>query len=127
VSAADHTVRLLVDGRPEHAVLDVQRGFVDVVHRGQRWVWERPDPFGDHASAVGDGTLLAPMPGTVLAVNVTEGQTVAEGETLGVMEAMKMELALKAPFAGRVTTVGAATGRLVKLGALLFVVEPSAG
>jgi acetyl/propionyl-CoA carboxylase alpha subunit len=128
VSAADHTVHLLLDGRADHAVLNVQRGFVDVVHRGQRWLWERPDPFGDHAVAAGDGTLLAPMPGTVLAVAVTEGQQVAEGETLGVMEAMKMELALKAPFPGTVTSVGAATGDLVKLGALLFVVEaPSAG
>ena len=63
------------------------------------------------------------MPGTVLAVNVSEGQDVAEGETLGVMEAMKMELALKAPFAGTVTTVGAAVGDLVKLGAVVFVVE----
>lgn len=125
VSAADHTVHLLVDGRDEHAVLNVQRDSVDVVHRGQRWAWERPDPFGDHAHAAGDGTLLAPMPGTVLAVNVAEGRAVAEGETLGVMEAMKMELALKAPFAGTVTTVGATTGDLVKLGAVLFVVEPS--
>jgi len=125
VSAADHTVHLLVDGRAEHAVLNVQRDAVDVVHRGQRWAWERHDPFGDHAHAAGDGTLLAPMPGTVLAANVTEGQVVAEGETLGVMEAMKMELALKAPFAGTVTTVGAATGDLVKLGAVLFVVEPA--
>ena len=112
-------------GKAEHAVLNVQRGAVDVVHRGQRWAWERPDPFGDHAVAAGDGTLLAPMPGTVLAVNVTEGQDVAEGETLGVMEAMKMELALKAPFAGTVTTVGATTGDLVKLGAVLFTVEES--
>ncbi len=125
VSAADHTVHLVVDGQPEQAVLNVQHGFVDVSHRGQRWLWERPDPFADRGPLAGDGTLLAPMPGTVLAINASEGQEVAEGETLGVMEAMKMELALKAPFAGTVTTVGAAVGDLVKLGAVVFVVEPA--
>ena len=127
VSAADHTVHLVVDGQPEQAVLNVQRDFVDVSHRGQRWFWQRPDPFADRGPVAGDGTLLAPMPGTVLAIHVGEGQAVVEGETLGVMEAMKMELALKAPFAGTVTTVGAATGDLVKLGAVVFVVEPADG
>ena len=70
----------------------------------------------------GEGSLTAPMPGTVLAVDVVEGDAVEEGQRLGVLEAMKMELALKAPFAGTVTTVGAEAGEQVALGALLFEV-----
>jgi acetyl/propionyl-CoA carboxylase alpha subunit len=120
----------LVDVRSETpaaaSFVSVTSGAVEVIHAGQRFVFDRHDPFADHGPESGDGTLKAPMPGTVLAVNVAEGQAVAEGETLGVMEAMKMELALKAPFAGTVASVGAGAGELVKLGATLFVVEPDA-
>ena len=49
----------------------------------------------------------------------------AEGDILGVMEAMKMELSLKAPFAGTVAAVDAATGDQVALGARLFQVDPA--
>ena len=54
------------------------------------------------------------------------GDAVAEGDVLGVVEAMKMELALKAPFAGTVTDVAAAAGDQVSLGHRLFVVEKEA-
>jgi len=124
LSAERHVIRLDIDGERHQALVNVLPHAIEVMHRGQRFVFERPDVFGDHGPAVGDGTLLAPMPGTVLKVDVKVGQRVAEGETLGVMEAMKMELALKAHFAGTVAEVGAAVGDQVPLGATLFVVEP---
>jgi acetyl/propionyl-CoA carboxylase alpha subunit len=123
LDAARHVVRLDVDGQRVQAVVNATAHAVEVVVRGQRFHFERPDAFAAHGQGAGEGRLTAPMPGTLLAVDVAEGDTVEEGQRLGVLEAMKMELALKAPFAGTITAVGAATGDQVRLGALLFEVE----
>ncbi|MBR7837763.1 ATP-grasp domain-containing protein [Actinospica durhamensis] len=81
-----------------------------------------PGGPGD-AEAEADGTVRAPMPGTVLAVKASVGQRVTAGEPLGVLEAMKMEHTLTAPCDGLVTEVGAAVGEQVPLGHRLFHVE----
>ena len=79
-----------------------------------------------HASA-GDGAIVAPMPGKVIAVDVAEGDTVTAGQRLMVLEAMKMEHALTAPFDGTVTELAASAGAQVRVEAVLAVVEPAEG
>ncbi len=127
LSAADHVLDLVVDGTRVRAVVDARlgldgRGVVEVAHRGQLFRFTPPDRLAGHADDH-DGDLLAPMPGTVLDVRVEAGQQVQEGQVLGVLEAMKMELAMKAPYPGTVTVVDAAVGRQVPLGHVLFHVE----
>jgi 3-methylcrotonyl-CoA carboxylase alpha subunit/acetyl-CoA/propionyl-CoA carboxylase biotin carboxyl carrier protein len=123
VSAENHVLELVVDGHTERAVVNVQPDIVEVSYLGQRHVLTGPDRLADHV-AVGDGTISAPMPGTVLEVRVGAGDRVEEGQVLGMMEAMKMELSLKAPFTGALESVDAVVGAQVALGATLFVVSP---
>jgi acetyl-CoA/propionyl-CoA carboxylase, biotin carboxylase, biotin carboxyl carrier protein len=122
LSAADHVVEALVDGHAERVVVNVQPGVAEAAYRGQRFDLAPPDRL-DGAAAIGDGSVIAPMPGTILDIRVAVGDAVSEGAVLGVVEAMKMELALAAPFAGTVSAVEAEVGEQVALGHRLFVVE----
>jgi 3-methylcrotonyl-CoA carboxylase alpha subunit len=74
---------------------------------------------GTGLASAHDGDILAPMPGKVIAVDVTEGQPVEAGQRLLVLEAMKMEHALTAPFAGTVAELSAQGGQQVQVEALL--------
>ncbi len=71
-----------------------------------------------------DGEIEAPMPGKVTAVEVSQGEKVAQGQRLLTLEAMKMEHALTAPFDGTVAELSAAPGAQVTEGQLLVRVEP---
>ena len=74
--------------------------------------------------AVGNGVIAAPMPGKVAAVEVSQGETVAKGQRLLTLEAMKMEHGLIAPFDGTVAELSAQAGAQVSEGAVLARVEP---
>jgi propionyl-CoA carboxylase alpha chain len=78
-------------------------------------------------SALAAGSLTAPMPGTVLRVTASVGAEVRAGDVLLVLEAMKMEHAVKATVDGSVGEVLVAQGQQVEAGAVLVVVTASAG
>jgi propionyl-CoA carboxylase alpha chain len=81
--------------------------------------------FLDPADQVVEGSLLAPMPGSVVSVRVASGDSVRAGDTVLVMEAMKMQHTITAPTDGVVSDLAVATGDQVGAGAVLAVVTPS--
>ena len=83
----------------------------------------RKPRFTDPADAVASGSLLAPMPGTVVSVAVDQGARVAAGQPVLVLEAMKMQHTVAAPHDGVVTRVDVHTGQQVAAGDVLAVVE----
>ncbi|MFJ1844585.1 acetyl-CoA carboxylase biotin carboxylase subunit [Streptomyces sp. NPDC088146] len=95
---------------------------------GDAWHVQDHDPV--EASLAGGGrsgadTLAAPMPGTVTVVKVAVGDEVVAGQSLLVVEAMKMEHVISAPHAGTVTELDVTTGATVALDQILAVVAPA--
>jgi 3-methylcrotonyl-CoA carboxylase alpha subunit len=94
-------------------------------HEGWSGVFSPARHDGTGQASAADGAIIAPMPGKVIAVDVAEGQAVTAGQRLMVLEAMKMEHALTAPFDGTVSELSASVGGQVQVEAVLCVVEPS--
>ncbi len=103
-------------------------GGVEARHEGRAWRFlvENPAWAGHAAAGPADGDIVAPMPGKVLALAVNPGETVKAGDRLAVLEAMKMEHRLTAPFDGRVAEVFTAAGQQVAEGLLLLRLERDA-
>ena len=80
-------------------------------------------PSAPAAAAPANGTKVeAPMPGTVLKVCVNVGDTVSEGQTIAVLEAMKMENDIPAPAAGKIVSVNVTPNSSVETGTVLAVI-----
>ena len=73
----------------------------------------------DSSVPAGATTISAPMPGTILSVNVNKGDSVKKGDVLAVLEAMKMENEIVAPNDGTVASVNVAKGAAVNTGDVL--------
>ena len=76
------------------------------------------------ATAAGSDVIVAPMPGTILRIAVTTGDRVGKGDTLLILEAMKMENEILAPRDGSVAQVHVASGASVNAGDALITLAP---
>ncbi|MCA1559135.1 MAG: hypothetical protein LC753_03060 [Acidobacteria bacterium] len=90
---------------------------------GQAYVFEMERRTPRRRAAAGHAELTAPMPATVRSVQVAAGDSVKRGDTLILLEAMKMEMPVRAPEDGRVSAVHCAPGDLVQPGAVLIDLE----
>ncbi len=114
---------VLVDG----ATVEQSRHTWAVADGDTRWVFIDGEVFefevqrqGRRKTAAHQGSLSAPMPATVIRINVAPGDAVKKGDTLLVLEAMKMELPVRAPSDGVVESVACRPGELVQAGVTLI-------
>ncbi|MER5204913.1 biotin carboxylase N-terminal domain-containing protein [Streptomyces sp. NPDC002825] len=121
VAARPDGVSLEVAGVARHFEVAT---YGDTVHSGGHRLTVRPR-FTDPRDQSAPGSLLAPMPGTVVRVadGLAVGDRVTAGQPLLWLEAMKMEHRVVAPASGTLTALHAAPGRQVEVGALLAVVQ----
>jgi propionyl-CoA carboxylase alpha chain len=114
VAGVEHRLRIFGTGSP-------------VVVEGDGWsvTLRALSRFPDAAATLAEGSLVAPMPGTVTAVHVAVGDDVSAGQPLLVLEAMKMQHPVVAGASGVVRSLGVVPGTQVDAGAVLAVIEPT--
>ena len=118
----DHLSLRIGDRARGFTVLDRERNVL--VHDGERRLRLQPLAMYRHeegAAGTDADNVVAPMPGRVVVVKAAAGDTVASGQEVMVIEAMKMELSLKAPRAGTIAEIRATAGDFVEADAVLVV------
>lgn len=126
---------IILDGHTVDVRLDAARNPDPDVHAYRATLFDGAYEFGlqDPMKALlaaqggaggAGGTLSSPMPGKIVKVLVSEGEAVSEGQTLLIMEAMKMQNELKAGADGVIVKIAAAEGATVETGAALLTLGP---
>ena len=124
IHSGDGRLELLIDGERVIAYVSSDNAKRWVTVNGRTVVVtkssgaKRSGAGQDHASE-----LAAPMPGVIRGVNVGEGESVTKGQTLLVLETMKMEIRIQAPFDGVVKSLAVKVGQTVDREQILIVLE----
>lgn len=123
VHVDENDVRLRHGGVSEAYAVSIEGDFVYVDGPTGSLDLRTVPRFSDPADAIAEGSLLAPMPAAVAAVSVAAGDTVTKGQTVVVLEAMKMQYTVGAPADGVVAEINVVAGQQVEAGAVLAVIE----
>ncbi len=120
-------IDLTLDGVQSSVVAVIEGHELYVRTRNGRFDLHWVDPFGgDDEEQVGEDKIVAPLPGTVVALLAEEGATLEKGAPILTLEVMKMEQTLRAPFAGVLKKIKCKVGDIVQEGVELAEIEPSA-
>lgn len=124
LSVGDGWAELRVGGRTHHVPFASSGGRVELQWQGESVRAEVSAVRRRKRGGASDHSLSAPMPGQILKIFVQVGDVVSKGDPLIVMEAMKMEHQIAAPWNGRVESIGCTKGQLVQPGVDLIHVAP---
>ncbi|OPH83197.1 acetyl/propionyl/methylcrotonyl-CoA carboxylase subunit alpha [Nitrobacter vulgaris] len=118
---------LTLDGIRSHVVFVVDGRELYLRTRNGRFELHWVDPFGeDDEEQTGEDRIVAPLPGTVVALLAEEGALLEKGAPILTLEVMKMEQTLRAPYAGKLKELKCKVGDIVQEGAELADIEPAA-
>lgn len=121
----DDTLRAVINGHRLTVHCHQDGDNLTLFHEGEQFACRQHRDTFTETEQSGDASLAAPMNGSVVAVLVEKGQQVSEGETLVIMEAMKMEHSISAPYDGVVGEIFFDQGDLVNEGAELVALDAS--
>jgi 3-methylcrotonyl-CoA carboxylase alpha subunit len=123
----DGELELTLDGVRSRLVAIIEGHEFYVRTRNGRFDLHWVDPFGgDDEEQVGEDRIVAPLPGTVVALLAEQGEMLEKGAAILTLEVMKMEQTLRAPFAGVLKLLKCKVGDIVQEGVELAEIEPSA-